>query len=138
MSRMPHRLRVTALVCLSCMFAFASPGSGAADLPWTGKLTASSTANDPAALLAQAKETTGGAAWDALRSPWARTVASAHSPPTKPSSSPSESTRAESPGLALVGRSARTTVAHTNGVPAALSAAARVARSLRLGTAVSP
>ena len=46
---------------------------------------------------------------------WARTVDSAHSPPTKPLISPSARTRAESPALALVGRWARTTVAHTNG-----------------------
>ena len=47
------------------------------------------------------------------RNPSSRTVDSAHTPPTNPSIEPSGSTSALSPGLALVGRSARTTVAST-------------------------
>ena len=43
------------------------------------------------------------------------TLASAHSPPTKPTIVPSPSTMAVSPALADVGRSARTTVAATKG-----------------------
>ncbi|MDH6120997.1 hypothetical protein ABH930_005139 [Kitasatospora sp. GAS204A] len=49
------------------------------------------------------------------RSAWRRTVASAQTPPTNPSIRPSSSTSAMSPGCALVGCSARTTVALTNG-----------------------
>ena len=46
---------------------------------------------------------------------WLRTLASAHSPPTNPTIVPSARTSAASPGLADVGRSARTTVATTKG-----------------------
>src|SRR5689334_5311195 len=69
------------------------------------------------------------------RSPWRRTVDSAQVPPTKPSIVPSGSTRARSPALALVGRSARTTVARTNGVRSLRRRSTRLIRA-RLDTAV--
>ena len=54
-----------------------------------------------------------------------RTVNSAQVPPTNPSTVPSGSTSASSPGLADVGRSTRTTRACTNGTRSLRSAAAR-------------
>ena len=54
-----------------------------------------------------------------------RTVASAHEPPTNPSTVPSPSTSARSPGRALVGATQRTTVASTKATPAASSSSAR-------------
>ena len=51
-------------------------------------------------------------------SPWARTVDSAHDPPTNPSIVPSGSTSASAPGFADVGASASTTRACTNGTRA--------------------
>ena len=64
-----------------------------------------------------------------------RTDPSAHCPPTNPSIEPSAKTIAESPGLAEVGHCARTTVAETNGVPALINSAERVARltGVRIG-----
>ena len=54
--------------------------------------------------------------------PWARTVDSAQMPPTKPSIVPSARTSASAPGLALVGASASTTRACTNGTRAGRAA----------------
>ena len=59
----------------------------------------------------------------------ARTVDSAHAPPTKPSSVPSASTIASAPGLALVGFSATTTRACTYAARACRSSNPRAARS---------
>ena len=70
--------------------------------------------------------------------PCARTVDSAHVPPTKPSIVPSASTIASSPGLADVGRSASTTRACTNGTRSRCSASARLRRSSRTLTGAHP
>ena len=49
------------------------------------------------------------------RSACVRTLVSTQEPPTKPTIEPSASMTARSPGFALVGRSALTTVARTKG-----------------------
>jgi hypothetical protein len=58
---------------------------------------------------------------------WARTLVSAHTPPTNPTRLPSASTTAVSPGLALVGRSALITVTRTKGRRAERSSSAAAA-----------
>ena len=62
-------------------------------------------------------------------SAYARTLCSAHTPPTKPSIVPSASTSATLPGSTLAGRCARTTVAVTNAAPSAASSSARRERA---------
>ncbi len=60
------------------------------------------------------------------------TIGSEQAPPTQPSSPPSGRTSARSPGRVDAGRSTRTTVARTYGLPSSASRPARIRTSSRL------
>src|SRR6185312_16304341 len=75
---------------------------------------------------------------DSTLSPYSRTDASAHCPPTNPSITPSARTSAVSPACALVGRWARTTVACTNGTRARASASAVYSTDIRWAGSAGP